>query len=112
MKTRFGRQPNKTYHNWIKVVSAAGISVKAAAAGTVIFSSNLKDYGQTIIIRHEDQFTTVYTHLKERFVKADQAVKQGQAIALVGEKDESAAAYINFEIRINGKASNPLLFLP
>lgn len=112
VKTRFGRQPNKTYHNWIKVVSAAGISVKAAAAGTVIFSSNLKDYGQTIIIRHEDQFTTVYTHLKERFVKADQAVKQGQAIALVGEKDESGAAYINFEIRINGKASNPLFFLP
>src|SRR4030043_195771 len=112
VKTRFGRQPNKTYHNWIKVVLAAGISVKAAAAGTVIFSSNLKDYGQTIIIRHEDQFTTVYTHLKERFVKADQAVKQGQAIALVGEKDESGAAYINFEIRINGKASNPLLFLP
>jgi len=112
VKTRFGRQPNKTYHNWIKIVSAAGISVNAAAAGTVIFSSNLKDYGQTVIIRHEDHFTTVYTHLKERFVKADQAVKQGQAIALVGEKDESGAAYINFEIRINGKASNPLFFLP
>jgi lipoprotein NlpD len=112
VKTRFGRQPNKTYHNWIKIVSDAGTSVKAASAGTVIFSSNLKDYGQTVIIRHEDQFTTVYTHLKERFVKADQDVKKGQAIALVGEKDESGAAYINFEIRIKGKASNPLLFLP
>ncbi|OGP88214.1 MAG: hypothetical protein A2031_04710 [Deltaproteobacteria bacterium RBG_19FT_COMBO_43_11] len=112
VKTRFGRQPNKTYHNWIKIVSVAGTSVKAAAAGTVIFSSNIKDYGQTVIIRHEDQFTTVYTHLKKRFVKADQAVKQGQAIALMGEKDESGAAYINFEIRIKGKASNPLLFLP
>lgn len=112
VKTRFGRQPNKTYHNWIKIVTPAGTEVKAASSGTVIFSSNIKDYGQTVIIRHEDQFTTVYTHLKERFVKADQTVKQGQAIALVGEKDESGAAYINFEIRIKGKASNPLLFLP
>lgn len=112
VKTRFGRQPNKTYHNWIKIGSTAGTSVKAAAAGTVIFSSSLKDYGQTVIIRHEDHFTTVYTHLKERFVKADQGVKQGEAIALVGEKDEPGAAYINFEIRINGIASNPLLFLP
>jgi lipoprotein NlpD len=112
VKTRFGRQPNKTYHNWIKIASTSGTLVKAAAAGTVIFSSSLKDYGQTVIIRHENQFTTVYTHLKERFVKADQGVRQGQEIALVGEKDESGAAYINFEIRIKGKASNPLLFLP
>jgi lipoprotein NlpD len=112
VKTRFGRQPNKTYHNWIKIVSNAGTSVKAAAAGTVIFSSSLKDYGQTVIIRHENQFTTVYTHLKERFVKADQDVRREQEIGLVGEKDESGAAYINFEIRIKGKASNPLLFLP
>ena len=86
--------------------------MKAAAAGIIIFSSQLKDYGHTVIIRHEKDFTTVYTHLKEKFVKTDQSVKQGDIIAIVGEKDESGTAYINFEIRIKGKASNPLLFLP
>ena len=86
--------------------------MKAAAAGTVIFSSQIKDYGQTVIIRHEQNFTTVYTHLNKRYVKADQSVKQAETIALVGEKDESGIAYINFEIRVKGKASNPLSFLP
>ncbi|MGB4207316.1 MAG: M23 family metallopeptidase [Smithellaceae bacterium] len=112
VKTNFGRQPNKTYHNWIKIVAPEGTKVKAAAVGIIIFSSQLKDYGHTVIIRHEKDFTTVYTHLKEKFVKTDQSVKQGDIIAIVGEKDESGAAYINFEIRIKGKASNPLLFLP
>ena len=112
VKTRFGIQPNKTYHNWIKIASAAGTKVKAASSGTVIFSSALKDYGETIIIRHEKEFATVYTHLKKRYVKIDQNVKKGENIALVGQRDEAGNAYINFEIRSHGKARNPLFFLP
>ncbi len=112
VKTRFGIQPNKTYHNWIKIVSVAGSEVKAAASGNVIFSSKLKDYGQTVIVRHENNFSTVYTHLKKISVKADQNVKKGEKIALVGDIDKTGDAYINFEIRLQGKARNPLFFLP
>ncbi len=112
VKTRFGIQPNKTYHNWIKIVSVAGDQVKAAAAGVVIFSSQLKDYGETIIIRHEESFATVYTHLKKRYVRTDQNLKKGDVIALIGEKDEAGDAYMNFEVRFHGKARNPLFFLP
>jgi len=112
VETCFGIQPNKTYHNWIKIVSVPGAPVKAAASGTVIFSSALKDYGETIIIRHEKEFATVYTHLNKRYVKIDQNVKKGETIALVGQKDEAGNAYINFEIRLRGKARNPLFFLP
>jgi lipoprotein NlpD len=112
VKTRFGIQPNKTYHNWIKIVSTAGTPVKAAASGAVIFSSWLKNFGETVIIRHEDNFSTVYTHLKKRYVRTDQNVKKEEAIALVGETDGAGNAYINFEIRLQGKARNPLFFLP
>lgn len=112
VKTRFGIQPNKTYHNWIKIVAVAGSEVKAAASGNVIFSSKLKDYGQTVIVRHENNFSTVYTHLKKINVKADQNVKKGEKIALVGDVDKTGDAYINFEIRLQGKARNPLFFLP
>lgn len=112
VKTRFGIQPNKTFHNWIKIVSVAGSEVKAAASGNVIFSSKLKGYGQTVIVRHENNFTTVYTHLKKINVKADQNLKKGEKIALVGDIDKTGDAYINFEIRLQGKARNPLFFLP
>ena len=112
VKTRFGIQPNKTYHNWIKIVSAAGTQVKAAASGTVIFSSALPTFGETIIIRHADNFATVYAHLKTRHVKSDQSVKKEDVIALLGEIDEAGNAYMNFEVRLQGKARNPLFFLP
>jgi lipoprotein NlpD len=112
VKAQFGIQPNKTYHNWIKIVSNAGTKVKAAASGTVIFSSNLKNYGETIIIRHKENYATVYTHLKKRYVRMDQNVKKGGAIAVLGEKDDAGDAYMNFEIRLKGKARNPIYFLP
>ena len=112
VNTSFGIQPNKTYHNWIKIVSPAGTKVKAAASGTIIFSSQLKNYGETIIIRHKDNFATVYTHLKKRYIKTDQNVKKGEMIAVMGETDDAGETYINFEIRLQGNARNPLLFLP
>jgi lipoprotein NlpD len=112
VKTRFGIQPNKTYHNWIKIACPAGTQVKTAANGTVIFSASLKDFGETIIIRHSNDFATVYTHLKKRYVKADQNVKKDDTIALVGEIDDTGDAYINFEIRLKGKVRNPLFYLP
>jgi len=112
VKTRFGIQPNKTYHNWIKIACPAGMQVKAAASGTVIFSASLPPFGETIIIRHPNDFATVYTHLKKRSVKVDKTIKRGETIALVGEIDEIRDAYINFEIRFKGKARNPLFYLP
>ncbi len=112
VKTRFGIQPNKTYHNWIKIVCPAGAKVKAAAGGTVIFSAGLKDFGETIIIRHANDFATVYTHLKKRYARGDQSVKKGETVALAGEIDEAGESYLNFEIRLKGKARNPLFYLP
>lgn len=112
VKTRFGIQPNKTYHNWIKIVCPAAAKVRAAAAGTVIFSSTLPSYGETIIIRHSNGFATVYTHLKKRDVRSDQNIKKGQVIALAGVVDASGDAFINFEIRLNNKPKDPLIYLP
>lgn len=112
VKTNFGIQPGNTYHNWIKIVSAPGTPVKAADDGTIIFSAPLKDYGKTVIVRHQNGYATVYTHLKKILVKTDQKIKKGSIIAHIGETDEAGDTYMNFEVRLHGKARNPLFFLP
>jgi len=110
--TRFGLQPNKTYHNWIRIVCPPSAPIQAAAAGTVIFSAELKDYGETVIIRHANDLATVYTHLKNRRVQTDQSVTQGQVIGSAGVKDTSGKVFMHFEVRLKGKARNPLFYLP
>jgi lipoprotein NlpD len=109
---RFGIQPNRMNFNGIRIAAAEETAVQAAASGTVIFSAPLKDYGETIIIKHEDNYATVYTHLGTRAIREDARVRRGDRIAFLGKAGEKEEAYLYFEIRHHNKARNPLFFLP
>jgi len=108
----FGRQPNGMVNNHIRITARDHAPVVAAATGTVIFSAPLRDFGETIIIKHDQQFATVYTNLGNRSVKADSRVKKSEIIGLAGKSEKKGEGYIDFEIRQNNKARNPLSFLP
>lgn len=108
----FGIQPNRMYFNGIRVAAGKGTPVQAAADGVVIFSASLKDYGETIIIRHEDHYATVYALLGIRTVRGEARVKKGDRIAFIGNATAKKEASFHFEIRHNNKARNPLFFLP
>ncbi len=108
----FGRQPNGMVNNHIRITARDHAPVVAAATGTVIFSASLRDFGETIIIKHDQQYATVYTNLGNRSVKADSRVKKNEIIGLTGKSEKKGEGYIDFEIRQNNKARNPLLFLP
>jgi len=110
--SKFGVQPGKTYENGIRIAASEGSAVQAAASGVVIFSASLKNYGETIIIRHADQYATVYAHLGTRTVRGDTRVKRGDRIAFIGKVGEKEEPYLHFEIRHKNKARNPLFFLP
>ena len=110
--SRFGIQPNGMYYNGVTIAAMEGTPVLAAAGGTVIFSASLKDYGETMIIKHEDSYMTVYTNLGCRIREADDKVRKGDKIALLGKSEKKGEGYLCFEIRHKNKARNPLFFLP
>jgi lipoprotein NlpD len=112
LQSRFGIQSNGMYNNGIKIAAKEGTPVLAAASGMVIFSNLLRDYGETIIIKHEDNYATVYTNLSKRIVRVDDHIKKGGRIALLGKPEKKGETYLNFEIRHKNKARNPLFFLP
>jgi len=98
-------------HNGIKIDGREGTPVLAAADGTVTYSALMKYFGETIIIKHSDIYSTVYSQLKERSVSAGATVKQGDRIGLMG-KEESGKSRLSFEIRRKNRAKNPLYYLP
>jgi lipoprotein NlpD len=109
---RFGIQPNGMFYNGIRITARDGQPVVASDSGTIIFSSSIKDYGETVIIKHADNYATVYTNLGSRLVKTDDKVKKGDQIALLGKAEKTTGTFMNFEIRHRNKARNPLFFLP
>jgi lipoprotein NlpD len=66
--SKYGLQPGGMFYNGVRIVGHPDRPVVAVAPGVVIYSAELKDYGETVIIKHAGQFATVYTHLSERTV--------------------------------------------
>jgi len=106
----YGPQPNGMFYNGIRIEIKKETAVLAASTGHVIFSAFLKDYGETVIIKHSNDYATVYTHLTRRLVKVDQLVKRGESIAMIAPSP-GGASFLDFEIRYRNKAKDPLLFL-
>jgi len=108
----FGHQPGGMFFNHIRIDGKESDPVIAAADGTVIFSASLKDFGETVILKHDRGFTTIYTHLGSRLVRVEERVVQGKKIGTPRSTGKNGRAFIHFEIRENTKPLNPLQFLP
>ncbi len=111
--SKYGIQPNGMKINGIKILAPDSAPIVASAAGAVIHSANIKYYGDTIIIKHDENYSTVYCHLKDRTVKVGDIVKKGDKIALVGKPENGdGKSYLHFEVRYRSKPRDPLLYLP
>ncbi|MDA0823392.1 MAG: peptidoglycan DD-metalloendopeptidase family protein [Proteobacteria bacterium] len=96
----------------IEILGKTGQPVVAAASGTVVYSgSGLRGYGQLIIVKHNEEFLSAYAHNDKLIVSEGVAVKQGQKIAEMGNSD-AKRVMLHFEIRRDGKAVEPLQYLP
>ncbi len=88
-----------------------GDPIMAAADGSVMYSgSGLRGYGNLIILKHSNNFLTVYAHNSKLLVKENQIVKRGQTIAEMGRTDADRVK-LHFEVRRNGRTVNPMGYL-
>ena len=105
-------QYNGTTQKGIDIGGSRGTPVKAAADGKVLYAGNeVRGYGNLILIRHNSTTLTAYAHNDSLRVRKDQTVKAGDTIATMGDTGTNRVK-LHFEIRINGKAVNPLPYLP
>ncbi len=109
--SRFGSRNGKG-HDGVDIGAAAGTSVKAAAAGDVIFADTHGSYGNLVLVRHAGNLVTVYAHNAKNLVNKGQRVKQGQAIATLGSTGHATGPHLHFEVRRGVAAENPLSLLP
>lgn len=94
-------------HTGIDIGAPMGATITATAAGRVIFAGWEGGYGNTIIIDHGGQTSSLYGHCSQIFVSDNQDVTRGQAIGAVGATGDATGPHLHFEIRINGVAVDP-----
>lgn len=83
--------------------------ILAAGDGKVIFRGRKGGYGNTVIIQHGGNITTLYAHLNKfnRKAKSGSRVKQGQTIGYLGATGTVTAKHLHYEYRVNGVHRNP-----
>ncbi|AWI49554.1 peptidoglycan DD-metalloendopeptidase family protein [Buchnera aphidicola] len=89
-----------------------GQSVFAAASGEVVYvDDDFENYSKLIIIKHKNNYLSVYGFNKSILVKQKDKVYKNQKIATIGSLKNNAVK-LYFEIRYKGEPVNPLNLLP
>ena len=96
----------------INIAGREGQRVLAAASGKIVYAgSGLGGYGQLIIVEHNKKYLSAYAHNSVLKAKEGDRVTIGQPIAAMG-KTGTSRVMLHFEIRRDGKAVDPVRYLP
>ncbi|HTR82765.1 MAG TPA: M23 family metallopeptidase [Bacteroidota bacterium] len=95
-------------HFGIDYAGRRGSIVSAAADGYIIFAGWTYDDGNMIIISHGSGYFTIYKHNQALLKSANDFVKRGQPIALLGNSgNTSNGPHLHFELWKDGQPLNP-----
>lgn len=102
------------YHPGIDIAVPSGTPIRAAAAGTVIFTepeASSGGYGNYTCIDHGGGLSTCYAHQETFAVSAGQQVSQGQIIGYSDCTGYCFGPHVHFEVRIDGEVTDPMAYL-
>ncbi len=102
----------REFHTGLDIGAPLGSPVFAARSGTVIFAGRNGGYGNEIMIKHANNYETLYGHLSQIDVYVGEHVEKGDFIGRVGSTGFSTGPHLHFEIRRYGRTYDPLIFLP
>jgi murein DD-endopeptidase MepM/ murein hydrolase activator NlpD len=96
-------------HRGVDYAAPRGTPIKASGDGKVIFRGVKSGYGNTVILQHGGNITTLYAHMS-RFASSARVgsrVRQGQTIGFVGKTGLVTGVHLHYEYRLNGVHRNP-----
>jgi murein DD-endopeptidase MepM/ murein hydrolase activator NlpD len=104
----FGTDSSGQRNDGINIAVPYDTPIRAAAAGTVSYvGSELKNYGNLLLIQHQGNYVTAYAHADRLLVKRGDTVSAGQIIGYSGDTGDVSRPQLHFEIRRGVTPINP-----
>lgn len=98
-------------HAGVDIPGAVGTPIYATADGVVGRANWVGGYGNLVELEHGRGLQTRYGHLSKILVSPGARVKRGDMIALMGSTGRSTGSHLHYEVRMDGRAVNPLPYL-
>ena len=97
-------------HKGVDYAASTGTPIMASGDGKVVHRGRKGGYGNTVILRHGNTYTTLYAHMSKyaRSTGVGSRVKQGQIIGYIGSSGLATGPHLHYEFRVNGVHRNPL----
>jgi hypothetical protein len=104
----------KDFHYGVDLAASQGQNVFATANGVITEAAFDKESkkGNYVVIKHNEEFSTFYSHLKSFTVKVGDEVRKGQVIGYVGNTGVSTGPHLHYEVIKDGQRVNPNEYLP
>lgn len=106
----FGKRWGRA-HQGIDMAGPVGTPIFATGDGVVTYAGWQRGYGNLIKIQHELGTETRYGHLSKIRVKVGQKVSRNSLIGDMGNTGRSTGPHLHYEVRVDGKAVNPMSFI-
>lgn len=106
---RYGKYRNEGKMRWqgVSISAKEGTSVTAIHHGRVVYADWLRGSGLLLIIDHGEGYMSLYAHNQTLFKEVGEWVTAGMPVSTVGSSGGQDSAALYFEIRHNGKPTNP-----
>lgn len=98
-------------HAGVDIPGPVGTPIYATADGIVGRTGWVGGYGNLVELEHGGNLETRYGHLSKVLVSQGQRVKRGDLIALMGSTGRSTGSHLHYEVRMDGRAVNPIPYL-
>ncbi|MFT3741633.1 MAG: peptidoglycan DD-metalloendopeptidase family protein [Gammaproteobacteria bacterium] len=97
-------------HLGVDYAAPTGTPIKAAGDGVIVQMERRGGYGNSIEIKHDSTYTTLYAHMARYAddIRVGSTVKQGDVIGYVGSTGLATGPHLHYEIRVHNLAMNPL----
>jgi len=104
-------QGRRGEHPGLDIAAPQNTTIRASGGGVVKAAGEDPVYGKYVLIDHGDGLESLYGHASRVVVMVGERVRRQDVIALSGSTGQSSAPHLHFEIRRNGKAVDPLLYV-
>lgn len=115
ISSRFGKRRHPTLHKMkmhkgVDYAASRGTPIKSTSNGKIVYRSRKGGYGNVVIVRHGNKYSTLYAHMRNfrKGHKVGSRVKQGEVIGYVGTTGRSTGPHLHYEFRVHGVHKNPL----
>jgi murein DD-endopeptidase MepM/ murein hydrolase activator NlpD len=98
-------------HAGIDLAAPTGTPIRAAAGGRVILAAPTGGYGNYTCVAHSSSISTCYAHQSRFGAAVGEGVSKGDVIGYVGNTGHSFGAHLHFEVRIDGRPTDPMDYL-